>query len=440
MPKNAQNYIISIKVRNEKMKQMKTKYYLIVILLITVNNIKAQDRLMKDLDGDGINDFVYFETESSSIVSRLSIQGFKKVSSKPIENLNMQSSVIRTENGFEFVNDRTRSGYKNQFLYNPKTQKMQLIGMSRYEFGDAVNDLTGESVVDLLTGNYVGNWNNYDSEKDTLIGMPPIYANLDFETINFEDFGEDTFFDYTEKCTKLYNSIRQLDSEQKNAFFRDESIQRIDLENIDTITLRFEPVSEEIFLKLKVFQSYQPGSSLDFSWMNYPDISFSLATQNRHYNFIGDRSGQEYRYIGYVPEINSHIISECKWVCVNYLLDNETDEKMMLPDTFDGGVSGLKISASQKQVLMYLSYDGANYADYYPHRAEIIFMQIGEGKGFHELTNPKICIITEWSIEEIVWIDEKSIALKVYDKHEEVSNGRYYYHEPVYQYFKTEIK
>ena len=419
----------------------KIKYYLITILLIATNSIQAQDRFFKDFDGDGINDFVYIEFEDSAIVYRLSLQNFKKVSSKPIKNLNMQSRVGETEEGFDFLDNRMRAGYKSQFRYNPNTKKMQLIGLHHYEFGNAANDRSGESCVNLLTGDYVGNWSDYDSEKDTLIRIPTTYANLNFETITLEEFGEDTYLDYTGKCTILYDSIRQLNNERENAFFREGDIPRMDLENADTINLQFASISEELFSIYKEIQPYHAGSNYDFSPpVNHSDASFSLATQNTYYKFIGDRSGQEYRYIGYASEINSHIISDRKWVYVHYLLDNETNEKMMLPDTFEGGVSGLKVSDTQKQMLMYSAYYGDNYTDYHSHRAEIIFMQIGDGNGFHRLTNPKICIITAWSIEEIVWIDDHSIALKVYDKLEEVSNGIYNYHKPAYQYFKAEMK
>jgi len=399
-----------------------------------------QYTLLKDLDNDGIRDSAYLSVEDSTIVCRLSTQNFTKMASKPIEILNFQSGVGDINNGFQFFNHWMRAGCENQFRYNPQTKKMQLIGMNRYEFGNAMNDGSGESSVNLLTGNYTGDWNYYDSEKDTLIKIPTIYANLNFGVINLEDFSQDTYFDYSEKCAALYNSFRQLDSEQAPAFFRDENIQPFDMEHLDTINLQFVPISEDTFLKFKEKQSHQPGSKYNFGPPANP--SFSLATQNEYYKFIGDSFGEEYRYVGYVPEISSYIISACKWVCTGCLLDNETDEKMQLPDSFDSGVLGLEISASKKQMLMFSSYYGDDYAKVSSHRAEIIFMQIGEGKGFHKLVKPEICIITAFSIEDIIWIDNNSIALKVYDKYEEVWNDSHThtYHEPVYQYLKAEIK
>ena len=225
----------------------------------------------------------------------------------------------------------------------------------------------------------------------------------------------------------------------ENVFFREGNISRMDLGHNNIMNIQFEPISKEQFLNLK---AHQPDSNYKFTPpMGFVATPFTIETKNTYYKFSSDPYGEERRYIGYVPEINSHIISDCKWVCVNYLLDNQTDEKIILPSDFDGGVLGLKISASKKQLLMYSSHYGDNYADIYSHRAEIIFMQIGDGKGFHKLTNPRICIIMEWSIEDIVWIDNNSIALKVDDKHEEVwiEERGYSIHEPVYQYLKAEI-
>lgn len=101
-----------------------------------------------------------------------------------------------------------RAGYKNQFRYNKKTKKIQLIGMSRFEFGNAANDGSGESSVNLLTNDYIGNWNVYDhlanNENGELIKLPTIKTKMKFGIINLEDFGEETYFNFSEKCSTLY--------------------------------------------------------------------------------------------------------------------------------------------------------------------------------------------------------------------------------------------
>ena len=177
-----------------------------------------QYKLLRDLDNDGIRDTVYLSVEDSTIVCRLSTQNFAKIASKPIEILNTQSGVSETQNGFQFFNDWMRAGYKNQFRYNPKTKKIQLIGMSRYEFGNAANDGSGESSVNLLTGDYIGNWNYsvWEDEDDKLIKIPTIKTKMYFKTINLEDFSQDTYFDYAEKCAELYHRHKSLKMKKRN--------------------------------------------------------------------------------------------------------------------------------------------------------------------------------------------------------------------------------
>ena len=192
------------------------KKVFVTIFLISIQiTASGQSKLWKDLDNDGIKDHV--EIENSAIVCRLSTQNFTRIVSKAIEHLNEQSGVNETKNGFEFFNNWMRSGFKSQFRYNPKTKKIELIGMSRYEFGNAANDGSGKSSINLLTGDYIGNWNYSDWESDNkLIKIPTIKTKMYFKTINLEKFGEDVYFDYTEKCAELYQKHKNLEIKKRN--------------------------------------------------------------------------------------------------------------------------------------------------------------------------------------------------------------------------------
>jgi hypothetical protein len=170
----------------------------------------AQGKLVKDLDFDKQNDTVYVDRDQSVIVCRLSSQNFKKITSLPIDVLNEQSGVQESKNGFTFYNDWMRAGYKNQFRYDVKTQRMQLIGMSRYEFGNATNDGSGESSVNLLTNDYKGDWNYFDQKKKQLVKIPTIATKLVLPKTYLETFGEETYFGFAEKCTALYEKHKAL--------------------------------------------------------------------------------------------------------------------------------------------------------------------------------------------------------------------------------------
>jgi hypothetical protein len=186
------------------------KIIAILTLTICANFSLGQNALVKDIDLDGKSDTVYIDAKKSTIVCVLSSMNYKPVVSKPIEILNETSGITETKNGFEFFNSWMRAGYKNQFRYNSKTKKVQLIGMSRYEFGNAVHDGSGESSVNLLTGDYIGNWNYFDIGTDRLVKIPTIRKKMKFKPINLENFSEDTYFNYADKCAELYNKQKEI--------------------------------------------------------------------------------------------------------------------------------------------------------------------------------------------------------------------------------------
>ncbi len=185
-----------------------------ILLLLFFIQVNAQDKLVKDIDFDGKNDTVYVDIDESVIVCRLSMQQYKPVKSQPIEILNQQSGISATKNGFEFYNHWMRAGYHIQFRYDKQTKKIRLIGMSRYEFGPANNDGSGESSVNLLTGDYIGDWNYYDhlanNENGELIKIPTIKTKMRFDKIYLSGFSDKVYFDFSGRCAKLYYKQKKL--------------------------------------------------------------------------------------------------------------------------------------------------------------------------------------------------------------------------------------
>lgn len=198
--------------------QQVMKKYLIIILLIVTSNVFAQGELVKDLDGDGIKDTIRIEyvlqndivsENHSYILCRLSSRQFEEMRSQKIfidywSFLEIRSGITSTRNGFEFFVNYTRNGEKAQFRYDKQTQKIQLIGMSRYEIGlHAEGDGKGKSSVNLLTGYYIGDWYALSPETDKLLKIPTIKVKMDFGKIYLEDFNEDVLSDYASRCSDL---------------------------------------------------------------------------------------------------------------------------------------------------------------------------------------------------------------------------------------------
>lgn len=184
----------------------------LLLLLFFGTLSRGQDQLVKDLDGDGRHDTVSVDREASRLVCRLSTLSFTPLHSKAIEILNESAGVKATKSGFQFFNNWMRAGYASQFRYDVKTKRLQLIGLSRYELGNAANDGSGESSVNLLTSDYIGHWNYFDYSKEELVKLPTIKTKMPLGTVYLENFSDETYFAFAEKCAALYEKQKGIKS------------------------------------------------------------------------------------------------------------------------------------------------------------------------------------------------------------------------------------
>lgn len=186
---------------------LRTKF--IFLLTFVQSLVFGQSRMIKDLDNDQIKDTVFIDADSSRIICKLSTQHFGEIRSKIIEVLNDESGITPTRNGFGFYNNWMRAGYRNQFKYDARSKKILLIGMSRYESGNAANDGSGESGVNLITGDYIGNWNFYDETRQRLRKIPTIKTKMIIPKTDLQSFSDETYFNYAGKCEDLYQKRKR---------------------------------------------------------------------------------------------------------------------------------------------------------------------------------------------------------------------------------------
>lgn len=181
---------------------------LILILAVLFSQL-AFSQVVKDLDGDGKEDYVDID-ETGMIVCKLSSQNYK-----PIESISgfpdeLNSGVQENDSGFEYAVNFMRAGYALQFRYEPKDKQIRLIGMSRYEFGPANNDGSGESSVNLLTNNYIGEWNYWDEKNQELKKIPAIKKKMFFPKIFLQNPKlMDYFFQYQSDCADWFNARKK---------------------------------------------------------------------------------------------------------------------------------------------------------------------------------------------------------------------------------------
>jgi len=162
-----------------------------------------------DIDKDGIQDSVVLDTARMKIICKLSTQDYKPIESMELENYGNLDYIMSDDSGFSYHNNWMRAGYSCYFGYEENTKRIRMIRMTRYEFGNAANDGSGESSVDLLTGEYSGSWNYFDYERLELFAIPTINTQMHFPAIYLEDFSDETYFSFGEKCAELYHEHKE---------------------------------------------------------------------------------------------------------------------------------------------------------------------------------------------------------------------------------------
>ncbi len=182
----------------------------ITCLLLALSSVStfANLKLTKDIDFDGKKDKIFIDKKTSTLVCLLSSRNFARYESQPLEFLLEATDIKPAKNGFYLDVNFMRAGYSNQFRYDKKRKKLRLIGMSHYEFGNASHDGSGESSVNLLTGDYIGDWHYCDYQKEKLIKIPTIKTKMKFNKIYLEDFNDDTYFNFAERDATLYENQR----------------------------------------------------------------------------------------------------------------------------------------------------------------------------------------------------------------------------------------
>jgi len=117
---------------------------------------------------------------------------------------------------------------------------------------------------------------------------------------------------------------------------------------------------------------------------------------------------------GFMKDLEITLKSKCDDVCKTYLVENKTGKEMPLYADFDSGLLGLRVSPACARFATYSSYDMPDYDKYYDHRALIMLYEVNRAVGLKAIKLKITYGFKQWSIMGMKWIDEKSVALKLY--------------------------
>lgn len=114
-----------------------------------------------------------------------------------------------------------------------------------------------------------------------------------------------------------------------------------------------------------------------------------------------------------------NVIHVCDEVCDTYLEEKSTNKILLMPSGYDAGILSMSISPACKKLLVCSSYDGPDYANYYEDRAAIFVFKITKEFGLKGIQPACKFFTKDWSIADIVWVNNKTIALKIYEEQHE---------------------
>ena len=179
----------------------------------------------------------------------------------------------------------------------------------------------------------------------------------------------------------------------------------------------FEDIDSTEFRNLK--KNYINKIANDSTRIILKDTLFSIETANGKRTFNTDYGGNsgnrgfswtEYR--GYIPELKSYVlegwsVSEFTFG-ESYLIDSLTNTEFRFQSLFDGANELPVISPKNSYLISYAN------SIYEPEGAcRLSLIKIDQTKNELKLNGYIYFESNKWSISEIVWIDEKSFALKV---------------------------
>ncbi|ULJ63978.1 hypothetical protein [Wielerella bovis] len=142
---------------------MKKHLLISLFALLFSQNVYAETRINKDLDGDSKPDRVWLQDDVLHI--KLSSQN------KVITKHNVCDEPPQLKNarvGFIVLCSAMRHGRSFHYAHNATNGKMQYIGYDFWAFGTAANEGAGQDSLNLKTGDYVAKWRLRDKPTDKL--------------------------------------------------------------------------------------------------------------------------------------------------------------------------------------------------------------------------------------------------------------------------------
>jgi hypothetical protein len=181
---------------------MKTSF--IILILFFCLKLNAQTVVSIDFEGDGILDSakIMNSKEGYKLLITLSTKGNKKYVSQEFLG-GQENSLLATNNVLRMHNQFMRGENTFTYKYDQKLKQVKVIGYDNTQYGSASNDGSGSSSYNVTTGQYVANWNHWNTKTNTLDPVPKIIKKLPAKSFLFANFGDRMIDDFYNIDSKL---------------------------------------------------------------------------------------------------------------------------------------------------------------------------------------------------------------------------------------------
>ena len=187
---------------------------------------------------------------------------------------------------------------------------------------------------------------------------------------------------------------------------------KVDSINVISDTLQTKTKNEKVERKVV-------SDSLTFySDSLYRDIelNFIEISKNEFQSYIRKyKSGCILDSGHFISGSDLYLSQDCNEICETYLAEKTTNRKMLMPSNYDAGILRMLLSPTCNQLIVCSSYDGPDYVDYYEDRAEIFVFSVTTGIGLKGIKPTFKYYTKDWSIEDLTWVNDKTITLKIYE-------------------------
>ena len=195
------------------------------------------------------------------------------------------------------------------------------------------------------------------------------------------------------------------------------------VENKNKLKIKFTKTDSINYFSFR--QNYSNGIKIDTTIVNESGSSFSLIIKNEEKKFSCDIDYNNcYYYKGFLKPLNKYIITYCgTGYCRTYLLDKNTGTQNYLESPFDSECEIPSLSKNENKLIAFSSsvFDRESFIALYKKNIETKKIDFKKYDTFYT---------SDWRVKEIIWIDNNSIALKIYEKYggksgNELINTRY---------------